>query len=163
MSSINHNNYFVQVAKLLLLGCFFVFIYDKSFKENYFNYDSIPYVASAYMLSGNSLEESHAYAWNLLQEKSHTSVFNDLCCGSSYKKSMYENTEAFGSHLPSYRTKSLYILLIRSSSDLLSIDEFQALKIISFASVILIALMACLLYTSPSPRDQRGSRMPSSA
>ena len=24
-------------------------------------------------------------------------------------------------------------------------------------------LTACLLYTSPSPRDQRGSRMPSSA
>ena len=24
-------------------------------------------------------------------------------------------------------------------------------------------VMACLLYTSPSPRDQRGSRMPSSA
>ena len=26
-----------------------------------------------------------------------------------------------------------------------------------------IAAMPCLLYTSPSPRDQRGSRMPSSA
>ena len=26
-----------------------------------------------------------------------------------------------------------------------------------------IELMGCLLYTSPSPRDQRGSRMPSSA
>jgi len=26
-----------------------------------------------------------------------------------------------------------------------------------------IALLTCLLYTSPSPRDQRGSRMPSSA
>ena len=25
------------------------------------------------------------------------------------------------------------------------------------------SLIACLLYTSPSPRDQRGSRMPSSA
>ena len=25
------------------------------------------------------------------------------------------------------------------------------------------ALVVCLLYTSPSPRDQRGSRMPSSA
>ena len=24
-------------------------------------------------------------------------------------------------------------------------------------------ILACLLYTSPSPRDQRGSRMPSSA
>ena len=27
----------------------------------------------------------------------------------------------------------------------------------------LISLLSCLLYTSPSPRDQRGSRMPSSA
>ena len=27
----------------------------------------------------------------------------------------------------------------------------------------LLEHMACLLYTSPSPRDQRGSRMPSSA
>ena len=26
-----------------------------------------------------------------------------------------------------------------------------------------LMLMVCLLYTSPSPRDQRGSRMPSSA
>ena len=26
-----------------------------------------------------------------------------------------------------------------------------------------IAFLTCLLYTSPSPRDQRGSRMPSSA
>ena len=31
------------------------------------------------------------------------------------------------------------------------------------AIVSLIALTTCLLYTSPSPRDQRGSRMPSSA
>ena len=28
---------------------------------------------------------------------------------------------------------------------------------------ILLTVNACLLYTSPSPRDQRGSRMPSSA
>ena len=28
---------------------------------------------------------------------------------------------------------------------------------------LIVALDACLLYTSPSPRDQRGSRMPSSA
>ena len=26
-----------------------------------------------------------------------------------------------------------------------------------------VTMMSCLLYTSPSPRDQRGSRMPSSA
>ena len=31
------------------------------------------------------------------------------------------------------------------------------------ASLIAANISACLLYTSPSPRDQRGSRMPSSA
>ena len=31
------------------------------------------------------------------------------------------------------------------------------------ADIAVISLDACLLYTSPSPRDQRGSRMPSSA
>ena len=31
------------------------------------------------------------------------------------------------------------------------------------ANMISVYLFICLLYTSPSPRDQRGSRMPSSA
>ena len=31
------------------------------------------------------------------------------------------------------------------------------------ANVIFSMIESCLLYTSPSPRDQRGSRMPSSA
>ena len=31
------------------------------------------------------------------------------------------------------------------------------------AVLFLTSIIACLLYTSPSPRDQRGSRMPSSA
>ena len=30
-------------------------------------------------------------------------------------------------------------------------------------NLVLLKVNACLLYTSPSPRDQRGSRMPSSA
>ena len=35
---------------------------------------------------------------------------------------------------------------------------------LSFSQVLTLGLYAsCLLYTSPSPRDQRGSRMPSSA
>ena len=33
----------------------------------------------------------------------------------------------------------------------------------SFMPAIMALNMVCLLYTSPSPRDQRGSRMPSSA
>ena len=52
---------------------------------------------------------------------------------------------------------------------------FSALKLTSIANTTVLGIVApaftllferlwyCLLYTSPSPRDQRGSRMPSSA
>ena len=33
----------------------------------------------------------------------------------------------------------------------------------AYVSYVSAGINACLLYTSPSPRDQRGSRMPSSA
>ena len=45
----------------------------------------------------------------------------------------------------------------QASRDDLIIDHIGEVK------NILGRVMACLLYTSPSPRDQRGSRMPSSA
>ena len=42
--------------------------------------------------------------------------------------------------------------------------EFKFQKGPIFSNIILIdEINSCLLYTSPSPRDQRGSRMPSSA
>ena len=44
-------------------------------------------------------------------------------------------------------------------ADHLGIDEAKVTEESSFID----DLGACLLYTSPSPRDQRGSRMPSSA
>ena len=35
--------------------------------------------------------------------------------------------------------------------------------VVVVAVVVVVVVVVCLLYTSPSPRDQRGSRMPSSA
>ena len=42
-----------------------------------------------------------------------------------------------------------------------NIDQFQS-QLVDFAFYGAYYI-GCLLYTSPSPRDQRGSRMPSSA
>ena len=39
----------------------------------------------------------------------------------------------------------------------------QAVKDLNFAEFKRLGLLICLLYTSPSPRDKRQSRMPSSA
>ena len=42
-------------------------------------------------------------------------------------------------------------------------DVLEHIPDLSFLDQLTTDYLACLLYTSPSPRDQRGSRMPSSA
>ena len=44
-----------------------------------------------------------------------------------------------------------------------AIEKGGILIVEMFGSYLIARIYICLLYTSPSPRDQRGSRMPSSA
>ena len=60
---------------------------------------------------------------------------------------LYQNAAAKA--VSDARTKA-ELISMRSGTELLDIVEFEVDP-------------PCLLYTSPSPRDQRGSRMPSSA
>ena len=60
------------------------------------------------------------------------------------------------------------IVFIYSTVDIPAL--VKTLKDLSLSTILLLICMytfgqviSCLLYTSPSPRDQRGSRMPSSA
>ena len=58
--------------------------------------------------------------------------------------------------------------LSRREYELIVVDKEQGLFIVDEKNTIMIESYfiggkCCLLYTSPSPRDQRGSRMPSSA
>ena len=60
-------------------------------------------------------------------------------------------------------TKNRYKILIES--DAFPSDRYAVVSQLKFHGFSdgLVELKPCLLYTSPSPRDQRGSRMPSSA
>ena len=45
----------------------------------------------------------------------------------------------------------------------LEVIAYAGAIMVLFVFVVMMLNLGCLLYTSPSPRDQRGSRMPSSA
>ena len=47
--------------------------------------------------------------------------------------------------------------------EFISVSEGRIRIRIGVVIFICVLILVCLLYTSPSPRDQRGSRMPSSA
>ena len=51
-------------------------------------------------------------------------------------------------------------LFLYENPEMLALEDHEALGITPVAAPY---ANTCLLYTSPSPRDQRGSRMPSSA
>ena len=68
----------------------------------------------------------------------------------------------------SYDTYLLVVRCLKQNKDavwslvLLLVTEVRADPKYSYSHLCMISYI-CLLYTSPSPRDQRGSRMPSSA
>ena len=60
-------------------------------------------------------------------------------------------------------TKSVAWYKDNFSCDILYQDDSWAMLEFENIKLALVLPEHCLLYTSPSPRDQRGSRMPSSA
>ena len=63
---------------------------------------------------------------------------------------------------PETRTLKRDVKLILDESDSYGVE--MGLQLVDAAGEGEVTLVSiCLLYTSPSPRDQRGSRMPSSA
>ena len=59
---------------------------------------------------------------------------------------------------------SLQDAMVKLFADDYALHEVMLVRATVALSLTLVILhMSCLLYTSPSPRDQRGSRMPSSA
>ena len=136
----------ISTLKILTAFTFIWFLLFFSNNKIYINYDSIPYAASSYLLKNNNEELAHKYTWDLLKTKVSTEIFQDLCCSSEYRKSMSKNIEAFYSHMPAYSTKSGYIFLIRLVSDTFKVDEYDAMKIITNASLVLLILIACMYF-----------------
>ena len=68
----------------------------------------------------------------------------------------------------SYVMKAIFVAILAVSYLVATPAQAQSKKELAAQNVALAERLSrlesrCLLYTSPSPRDQRGSRMPSSA
>ena len=74
------------------------------------------------------------------------------------KEIIYTSISGFGEKGP-YSSQRVYDPVIQALSGLADIQRDQKTNFPKMVRTII----PCLLYTSPSPRDQRGSRMPSSA
>ena len=84
---------------------------------------------------------------------------------------LVETAVAWNNAVTSVNTPTCLIFSRQNTSPIIrSEDQIKAIENGGYllsdqenANITLIASGSCLLYTSPSPRDQRGSRMPSSA
>ena len=82
-------------------------------------------------------------------------------------RSLYGNSRVIATDIrqldPEMAESGLFELLDATDSEALGevVQSHQVDLIYHLAAVL--SATGCLLYTSPSPRDQRGSRMPSSA
>lgn len=131
----NKSIWFSTLIKVVATLLFCSLIFNHSYDKPYYNYDSIPYVASAKYLETSDYETSHKYSYELLKKKA-PQLYNGLCCSGAYRKSMSSDYEAFASHMPAYQIKSLYVRLIRTTSDVFGIDEYKSINLISMSSVI---------------------------
>ena len=76
-------------------------------------------------------------------------------------KAYAKHIEVCGEQRNSYSKTDHSATFMRVKSDYMG--NGQLLPAYNLQAAICDEYIACLLYTSPSPRDQRGSRMPSSA
>ena len=79
--------------------------------------------------------------------------------GSTHRTIYYPELKAFHICVPGRKSQEEVADVLQALDDKIEVNRKTAATLEEMAR----ALYRCLLYTSPSPRDQRGSRMPSSA
>ena len=82
-----------------------------------------------------------------------------LAIAGGYTHILAAHTTSGKSYLPRVAAS----LGVAQISDIISVESADTFKRPIYAGNAIATVKACLLYTSPSPRDKRQSRMPSSA
>ena len=93
-------------------------------------------------------------------------IYNVIDTAGVPRKKQKDQIDRYASSLSLYSLEtSLIAFLVVDSTQGINFEDMRLINesISNYCTPILIMNKCCLLYTSPSPRDKRQSRMPSSA
>ena len=119
-----------------------------------------------YMTSMNDYINSNKSFQILINERPHfeSDLFDTILNASKTIKGVELRfaSPTFVKEVDSYANKNSHFCIADDKMFRLEYDNYNHQALCGFNSPKVVSKF-CLLYTSPSPRDQRGSRMPSSA
>jgi hypothetical protein len=107
------------------------------------NFDSVAYVAAAKKGDFESREEWHAAAYTSVAQAAPKAALRKITRGSQYRKQLHQNPEYFETQLPFYRSKIVYVILIRVM-DAIGVNPATASHLVSTASIVSLGLLAVL-------------------
>ena len=131
----------IRAINCIFLIFALIFIFQKTEKEHYYNWDAIPYSMGLHIYEGRSVDEAHYLTFYNLREEVGPRLFQDLCCSGTYRSDQFSSSENLNSMLPMYVSKPGYISLISAVKNVFNISEYQAMKYISIYAVLLLSLL----------------------
>ncbi len=96
---------FIYSIFILLAGAY-------SFLRPEYNWDILPYIASAYSLETHDTAAIHDKAYSEIKNRVSEKKYAELTSSSIYRDSMTSCSKCFAEQLPFYKIKVLYVLLI---------------------------------------------------
>lgn len=136
---------YASVLGGLFLTGFILLMSLNAFTQPVYNWDMIPYLAATKLDANMDIQTVHHNVYSEFQANTDPAIFTDLAEGDQYRMRQSTDAEAFGSMLPMYSVKFLYVELVRFMEPLFG--GVESMHFISLFSAILLGVVAfCWLY-----------------
>ncbi len=134
-----HHRSLQLVATLWLLVCGAAFLVY-SLANPIAEWDMLAYAASAEAIDGTAPEEIHKRVYAELKEHATATEYEAITSANSYRKTMYEDAQAFNEQLPYYKIRIAFITLVKTLRDL-GVNIYDAGHYVAALAFILSLLL----------------------
>ncbi len=117
-------------ALLILVSCISGFIY--CVQKPIWNWDALGYAAAVESLTESDKQIVHQRVYSALKAHATDETWFELTASTEYRKTMYEDADAFSQQIPYYKIRVIFILLLLLFTKL-GIDIFVAGHVLTAA------------------------------